>query len=261
MATMSQSGSQASITSVLNQVEQLIPRLAAGPYSDSTLANLSTICTELKTFGPELDKKHKEKMDIMQTLLTRICQDTQLNLELRLQVLEVIELRTLNWVSNETVDKYYQERFAQFEEKRRKERERKENKATKNKVDKKRKLSQTTPSMSSILEDKKSAIMDCVIDNSSTGTGSRKALVSQLRSQSSIQDSHDVGVKYSRTELLSLATSPLCREAPHHWDKLLPKLPSVIVQKSPRTSNPVVGNEKAISKLAETKTAQKNSGL
>merc|ERR1719147_664635 len=125
-----------------------MPHLAAGPYSDSTLTNLSTLCMEVKSVGPQLDEKHKEKMDIMQTLLTKICQDTQLNLELRLQVLEVIELRTLSWVSNETVDHYYQERFAQFEEKRRKEKERMENKAAKK--DKKRKLSQTTPSMSSI---------------------------------------------------------------------------------------------------------------
>merc|ERR1712025_27505 len=229
--------------------------------SDSTLAILSTFCLEVKTVGPKLDEKYKEKMDIMQTLLTKICQDTQLNLELRLQVLEVIELRTLNWVSNETVDQYYKERFAQFEEKRRKERERKENKAAKNKIDKKRKLSQTTPSMSSILEDKKSAIMDSAIDNSSTGTGSRRALVSQLSTQSSNQDANDVGVKYSRTELLTLATSPLCREAPLHWDKLLPKLPSVILQKSPRTNDPVVGNVKAISNLTKTKTAQRNGAI
>jgi len=238
MALNSKSNSQISFTSVLNQLEQLLPHLAAGPFSDSILAKLSTFCMEVKAVGLELDKRHKDKMDHMQTLLTKICQDTQLNLELRLQVLEVIELRTLSWVSNETVDQYYQERFAQFEEKRRKEKERMENKAAKK--DKKRKLSQTTPSMSSILEDKKSIYMDSVMDRNSTCTGSRRALVSQLSTQSSIPDTAPVGVKYSRTELLTLATSPLCKEAPLHWEKLLPKLPSVILQKSPKP-NPVAG--------------------
>jgi len=232
----SQTSSQTLIPSVLSQLEQLLSHLsAAGPNSTSTLANLANFCKEVKVIGPELDKRHKEKMDSMQILFTKICQDTQLNLELRLQVLEVIELRTLSWVRNETVDDYYQERYAQFEEKRRKEQERKENKAAKNKGEKKRKLSQTTQSMSSIQEDKKSAIMDSVVGSSSNATRSRRALVDQLSIQSSIPDTAPVN-KYSRTELLTLATSPLCREAPLHWDKLVSKLPSVILQKSPRSS-------------------------
>ena len=156
--------SQISITSVLYQLKQLIPYLAtAEPYYTSTLANLATFCMEVKVVGKELDKRHKEMMDTMQDLLTKVCQDTQLNLELRLQVLEVIELRTLSWVRNETVDDYYQQRCAQFEVKRRREQERKDSKAAKNKGDKKRKLSQTTQSMSSVQEDKKSTIVDSVV--------------------------------------------------------------------------------------------------
>jgi len=228
--------SQISMTSVLYQLKQLIPYLAtAEPYSTSTLANLATFCMEVKVVGKELDKRHKEMMDTMQDLLTKVCQDTQLNLELRLQVLEVIELRTLSWVRNETVDDYYQQRYAQFDEKRRREQERKDSKAAKNKGDKKRKLSQTTQSMSSVQEDKKSAIVDSVVGSYSNASRSRRALVDQMSSQLSIPDTTPVN-KYSRTELLTLATSPLCREAPLHWDKLVSKLPSVILQKSPRSS-------------------------
>ena len=236
--------SQISMTSVLNQLEQLIPNLnTAGPYSTSTLANLATFCMEVKVVGKELDKRHKEMMDTMQDLLTKVCQDTQLNLELRLQVLEVIELRTLSWVRNETVDDYYQQRYAQFEEKRRREQERKESKAAMNKGDKKRKLSQTTQSMSSVQEDKKSAIVDSMVGSwsYSNASRSRRALVDQLSRQLSIPDTTPVN-KYSRTELLALATSPLCREAPLHWDKLVSKLPSVILQKSPRSSGLVVSH-------------------
>jgi len=235
MTTSSPPSSQISITSVLYQLDQLLPHLiVAGPYSESTLANLVTFCKEVKVVGPELDKGHKEKMDTMQACLGNICKDTQLDLELRLQVLEIIELRTLGWVRSETVDEYYQERYAQFEEKRRKEQERRENKAAKSKGEKKRKLSQTTQSMSSIQEDKKSAIMDSVVGSGSNATRSRRQLVDQLSSQSSIPDTTAPVNKYSRTELLTLATSPLCREAPLHWDKLVPKLPSVVIlQHSP----------------------------
>jgi len=245
--------SQISMTSVLYQLKQLIPYLAtAEPYSTSTLANLATFCMEVKVVGKELDKRHKEKMDTMQDLLTKVCQDTQLNLELRLQVLEVIELRTLSWVRNETVDDYYQQRYAQFEEKRRREQERKESKAAKNKGEKKRKLSQTTQSMSSVQEDKKSAIVDSVVGSYSNASRSRRALVDQMSSQLSIPDTTPVN-KYSRTELLTLATSPLSREAPLHWDKLLSKLPSVVLQKSPRSSGLVVGSGEEENKVSGSK--------
>jgi len=256
MATSPQPSSQITITSVLYQLEKLLPHLiVAGPYSESTLAELVTFCKEVKVVGPELDKRHKEKMDIMQTCLGNICKDTQLNLELRLHVLEVIELRSLCWVRNETVDEYYQERYAQFEEKRRKEQERRENKVSKSKGEKKRKLSQTTQSMSSIQEDKKSAIMDSVVESGSNATRSRRPLVDQLSSQSSIPDTAPPVNKYSRTELLTLASSPLCREAPLHWDKLVPKLPSVILQNSPRRSSDLMqtGSEDQESKVTGSK--------
>jgi len=259
MATSSipQPSSQVSICSVLYQLEQLLPHITvAGPYSESTLVDLLTFCKEVKAVGPELDQRHKEKMDIMQTCLGNICKDTQLNLELRLQVLEVIELRTLGWVRNETVDEYYQERYAQFEERRRKEQERKEIKASRSKGEKKRKLSQTTQSMSSIQEDKKSAIMDSVVGSSSNATRSRRALVDQLSSQSSIPDTAPVN-KYSRTELLTLATSPLCREAPLHWDKLVPKLPSVILQNSPKSSDLMTGSGSGEQESKVTGTKEK----
>jgi len=257
MATSPQPSSQ--ITSVLYQLEQLLPHLTGvGPYSESTLANIVTFCKEVKVVGPELDKRHKEKMDMMQDCLGKICQDTQLNLELRLQVLEVIELRSLCWVRNEAVNEYYQERYAQFEERRRKEQERRENKASRSKGEKKRKLSQTTQSMSSIQEDKKSAIMDSVVGSSSNASRSRRALVDQLSSQSSIPDTAPVN-KYSRTELLTLATSPLCREAPLHWDKLVPKLPSVILQNSPKSSDLMTGSGSGEQESKVTVTKEKTT--
>jgi len=255
MMASPQPSSQISISSVLYKLEQLLPQLTvAQPYSEATLAELVTFCKEVKVVGPEFDKGYKEKMDIMQDCLGNICKDSQLNLELRLQVLEVIELRSLGWVRNEAVDEYYQERYAQFEEKRRKEQERRENKALKSKGEKKRKLSQTTKSMSSVQEDKKSAIMDSVVGSGSYATTrSRRPLVDQLSSQSSIPDTTAPVNKYSRTELLTLATSPLCREAPLHWDKLVPKLPSVILQNSPRSSGLMTGSGDQESKVTGTK--------
>jgi len=234
MSTCALPESQISVSSVVRRLDQLLPMLASGPYSTNTLADLATFCMEVKAVGPQVDSSHKDKMDVMQSLLTKICQDTQLNLELRLQVLEVIELRTLSWVSNPTVDNYYQERFAQFEERRKKDQEKKEAKALKNRGEKKRKLSQLTPSMSSMQEDKQSVNRPSSMGYTESAVSS-KSVTNLLGLQSSLPDTESPSMKYSRTEILTLATSPLAREAPLHWEKLVSKLPSIILQKSPGT--------------------------
>merc|ERR1719508_230156 len=48
----------------------------------------------------------KEQLDQVQEELTRLCQDATLDLELRLQLLELIELRTLGWETSESMDKF-----------------------------------------------------------------------------------------------------------------------------------------------------------
>ena len=68
----------------------------------------------------------------------------------------------------------------------------------------------------------------------------RKVLVDHLSTQSSLPESFTPAyMKYSRTDILTLATSPLSREAPLNWDKLVPHLPSVILQKVPVTDSAV----------------------
>jgi len=237
-----------SVPSVISSLDHLLPLLACGPYSSSTLAMLANICKDIKAVGPLLDSYDKDKMDTMHTLFTKICQDSQLDVLLRLQVLEVIELRTLGWVRSEAVDNYYQERFAQFEEGR-KEQERKEAKAAKSKEgEKKRKLSQTTSSMTSIQEQNYEVIVNgekifLNSNNPELTVNAGKLLVNHFTNQSSLPTSAcPSSMKYSRTDLLTLATSPLSREAPADWDRLVTKLPSVI-QRSPVTSMMVASGD------------------
>ena len=224
MATSYQSTQ--SVPSVIFRLDKLLPSLACGPYSDTTLAQLASLCRDMKAVGSLLDFDHKDKMDITQTLLTKIVQDTQLDLPLRLRLLEFIELRTLDWKRSEAVDNYYQERFAQFEENKRKEQEKKDAK-------KKRKLS--FPSLSSIQEPSddhqfltvngEKIFLDS--SNPELTANAKKLLIDHFSSKLSVP-SCPSNIKYSRTDLLTLATSPLAREAPHDWDQLLENLPAVI---------------------------------
>ena len=64
---------QCSTSSVLLHLNQMIPLLANGPYSSATLSKLSFLCTGLKAVGPLLDTNNKDKLDILQTFLTKIC--------------------------------------------------------------------------------------------------------------------------------------------------------------------------------------------
>jgi len=251
MSPSLQTSSNISVPSVISSLDHLLPLLACGPYSASTMAKLATLCRDIKAVGPLLDNYNMDLMDITHTILTKICQDSQLDVFLRLQVLEVIELRTLGWVSSEAVDNYYQERFAQFEEAR-KEQQRKEAKVSKSKEgEKKRKLSQTASSMTSIQEQNYEVIVngEKIFLNSSNpelAANAGKLLVTHLTNQSSLPlSSSPSSMKYSRTDLLTLATSPLSREAPENWDRLVTHLPSVI-QRSSVTSRMVASGDSSM---------------
>ena len=64
---------QCSTSPVLLHLDQMIPLLANGPYSSATLSKLSFLCTGLKAVGPLLDTNNKDKLDLLQNFLTKIC--------------------------------------------------------------------------------------------------------------------------------------------------------------------------------------------
>eukprot|EP00092_Neocalanus_flemingeri_P037806 GFUD01041156.1.p1 GENE.GFUD01041156.1~~GFUD01041156.1.p1 ORF type:complete len:284 (-),score=117.82 GFUD01041156.1:86-937(-) len=271
MDNSSQVPMQISTSSVLLQLEQLLPLLPSGPYSPSTLSLLATLCTGLKLVGPMMERNHKDKLDTLQTLLTKICQDRDLDLVLRLQVLEVIELRTLGWKSNEGVDNYYKERFTQFEESRKKEQERKEAKAAKNRDGGEKKLKENQSlSKSSVQEqvDEKEKIFITVngvklfISSKSPelSMSAKKFLESHFSNQSMTMPTSSK-MKYTRTDLLTLASSTMAREAPANWDKLAKTLPTVIQRRScsspSPTANQVGGGDSSQSQMSK----QKNTAL
>ena len=51
-----------------------------------------SILSQLKEAGAELDKEHREDMDMVQEELTRLCQNREEDLEIRLMMLEILEV-------------------------------------------------------------------------------------------------------------------------------------------------------------------------
>ena len=95
---------------------------------DEISHKLSQLCKNLKIQGPRLDKDYKQEMDKVQVELVRLCQMQQVDLEVRLQMLELIEVRTfyvislmdyfsfaqlrsLGWKANQEIEEYYKNHF------------------------------------------------------------------------------------------------------------------------------------------------------
>lgn len=72
---------------------------------------LYQLCKSLKLMGQELDKEHKENMEKVQSELINLCQNIELDLEVRLMMLEIIELRSSAWELDEKTREYYNQQY------------------------------------------------------------------------------------------------------------------------------------------------------
>ena len=200
------------VASVGLRLEKLLPLLSSSSYGDTTLNELAMLCNDIKVVGPLLDISHRQKMDDMQTVFTKICQDMKISVKLRLKVLEVIELRTLDWITNEAVDNYYKEKFALIE---------------------KGKSRSTTNFNDKLRRNEGHAAVQKYGDE----LEGCKNVVQALQAAGNLQEERDRTlsrgpIMYSRNDILTLANSPHARVQPMHWSKVVSTLPKVIV-KSP----------------------------
>ena len=72
----------------------------------------------MKKVGHLLEGEYSEKLNLLQIFLVEICKDPAVDIILRLNILEIIELRSLNWRSNPTLEHFYEEKKAQIEERK-----------------------------------------------------------------------------------------------------------------------------------------------
>jgi len=86
------------------------------PYSENVFEMLPQLCGGLKKVGYLLEANYKDKLDQLQHLLTEFCKDGNVDMVLRLRVLEIIELRTMGWKMSGTAEEYYTTKIAQFQE-------------------------------------------------------------------------------------------------------------------------------------------------
>lgn len=94
-----------------------LPKLVLKPCSPQVLKMIPQFCSAAKKVGKAMDVDPlKEKFDRMQMVFNEFCKDVTIDVALRLQVLEVLELRIMNWVVRPELTEFYQTGIAKFEE-------------------------------------------------------------------------------------------------------------------------------------------------
>jgi len=196
---------------VLSLMSSLIPSLSRPPFSQSTLDKLGSLCKGLVKFGRHLERNNPYALNRLQVLLTKLCQDSSLDIVLRLQLLEVIELRSLGWKPDPTVENYYKERIGKFGKKQNSE------------------------------EDSVVELTSCIIEVEGelltiqcSNAGSLELARGVLQQFFSKPPAPIPKVMLSRVEIMALAASPSSLSPPKNWEKLAKTLPSVVVRSRSR---------------------------
>jgi len=104
-----------SVEDVVVLMENVGRQLSVGSYERSVLSSIIQLCSSLKKIGPQLENLYKDQLDKLGVFLRNACRDEQLDLIARVHLLEIIELRAMNWQYNENVTAYYKQKLAQIE--------------------------------------------------------------------------------------------------------------------------------------------------
>jgi len=254
--------------SIIASFFEVLQQLSLPPYHQSLVMKLSDLCHKLKSEGAGLELNNREDLDLIQTELVRLCQESAMDLEVRLQILEVVELRALNWRSNRAMEEFYVEKFRETRQA------------------KSRQVSNTVVATSDRRDVSSTAVSDRDVSTAVTrrqlkiGASelvleSRDRRVLQLAHQhletffsssnnitlvSDISDSDEnqrsirsipaqvnrerlevsyktpelslSQLKYSREALLTLANNPRAQDTPTNWSEMKLSLPDVIIRRT-----------------------------
>jgi len=213
------------------QIVELLQKFSGHPPflpDQASLAGLQEVAAGLKQVGRVLEERCKELLDRLQLCFTGLCQDKRLDVRLRLQLLEVIELRSLGWIRNQVVENYYNERYEMLD------------KPSEQSTQVKSPRVETTPHPQ-VLRPVSSAGDSCasnvdvvvvkgegevrlVCDNPSVRRKAKQLLEEKLCAPASVQ-------QYTKDAILRLASSPLSREPPVEWVEVARSLPAELVRK------------------------------
>lgn len=104
-----------SVEDIVVLMENVQRQLVTRNYDRAAVSGLRSLCLGLKQSGPQLEAIYKDQLDKLQVVLRNACRDESLDLVSRIHLLEIIELRAMQWMTNENVTNYYKQKLAQVE--------------------------------------------------------------------------------------------------------------------------------------------------
>merc|ERR1712058_36837 len=206
--------------------------------------------------------------------LTKLCKDSDADLEVRLHILELIEYGALGWRSTKSMEEFYIERFndarkakgdrlqsiGASESSRVVEPEPVKVASTNEQMEQMTRQTITIGTDDLFLESKNRQVVQLArqqletyfskssnvqivnksASSSATGKNDKNQVSNPVRLQvnwraPNMDGSHPV--MYSRETLLELATNPYAQDAPMNWNERIKTLPSVIVKRQELTRN------------------------
>lgn len=100
------------VESVVELGSSLLSSPPHPPLSAVVTARLLSLCVGLRQVGRHLEGAHAPTLRALLHMLAELCRRPELELAVRLRLLEVVELGTLGWRSQPLLESYYRERLA-----------------------------------------------------------------------------------------------------------------------------------------------------
>ncbi|XP_064467209.1 uncharacterized protein LOC135378196 isoform X2 [Ornithodoros turicata] len=100
---------------VLGELENLHVSVNNGNYNSALLSQIALVCNLLKAKGSGIENSFPDQLDCYFVTLRNACRDERLPPQGRLRLLEVIELRSMGWKTNENLNDYYRRKIQEME--------------------------------------------------------------------------------------------------------------------------------------------------
>jgi len=193
----------------------------------------------LRLNGPAMEKTHKDHLDRLEVIMRDACIDIRMDIITRLNVLEIIELRLDNWISNPAMTSMYRQKFAEAQLD----------------IDLKKigyeGVVDGNTMVADISTNNNNHLQNCGDNNNESVEDLRYKTVFMVNghkvqvsssSDKIVTTSKDVLIEffsithsldkpeicYEKEELLRLSKSPLCKDMPKNWDKIMAEIPYIV---------------------------------
>jgi len=236
---------QVCLSEVLRLVEEVESCLMVSRSDIRTRKKTQQLKELLRLNGSAMEKSHKKQLDRLEVIIREACTDAQMDIITRLNVLEIIELRLDGWIVSPKTANLFRHRFteAQLD------------------IDLKKIGYEGGVNCSSVNVNNNNTTHEDQGENNNTSVEDLKfrtvllvnghkvevssssdkivntckdvlieffSIVDNDDSSSPVHTLTKPDICYEKDELLRLSNSPLCKDVPKNWDKIITEIPYIV---------------------------------